>query len=146
MNLQENIIRIKEVMGIYTSDQNIIVEASKKEILIDKLGFSNENAEVLANAAGPFSVWLGNKLINDGAFEYSKEYLNKVGIMNHVLSKITSIMDWIRVGLNGNAKPYQNMFFEWANLDSFCWFSFFSGNFLENKLWDSVGIEPRWSV
>ena len=75
MNLQENIIRIKEVMGIYTSDQNIIVEASKKEILIDKLGFSNENAEVLANAAGPFSVWLGNKLINDGAFEYSKEYL-----------------------------------------------------------------------
>ena len=112
MNLQENIIRIKEVMGIYTSDQNIIVEASKKEILIDKLGFSNENAEVLANAAGPFSVWLGNKLINDGAFEYSKEYLNKVGIMNHVLSKITSIMDWIRVGLNGNAKPYQNMFFE----------------------------------
>lgn len=112
MTLQENIIRIKEVMGIYTSDQNIIVEASKKEILIDKLGFSNENAEVLANAAGPFSVWLGNKLINDGAFEYSKEYLNKVGIMNHVLSKITSIMDWIRVGLNGNAKPYQNMFFE----------------------------------
>ena len=112
MNLQENIIRIKEVMGIYTSDQNIIVEASKKEILIDKLGFSNENAEVLVNAAGPFSVWLGNKLINDGAFEYSKEYLNKVGIMNHVLSKITSIMDWIRVGLNGNVKPYMNMSFE----------------------------------
>ena len=149
MNLQENIIRIKEVMGIKTPEQNIIVEASKKEILIDKLGFSNENAEVLAKTAGPFSVWLGNKLIDSTAKEYLENYredgntrrwsvdrtpeqqkeleskianpqlrktlfvtlLNKRN-MNRDLSIITSIMDWIRAGLNGNVKPYQDMSFE----------------------------------
>ena len=58
-------------MGIYTPEQNIIVEASKKDVLINKLGFSKDNAETLANAAGPFSVWLGNKLIN----LYAKKFL-----------------------------------------------------------------------
>ena len=143
MNLQENIIRIKEVMGIYTPEQNIIVEASKKDVLINKLGFSKENAETLANAAGPFSVWLGNKLINlyakkllelqlkdYGQTPEQKEkiksefadpqkrkqivldFLNSpVGVRAN-LSNITSIMDWIRVGLNGNVKPYMNMSFE----------------------------------
>ena len=143
MNLQENIIRIKEVMGIYTPEQNIIVEASKKDVLINKLGFSKENAETLANAAGPFAVWLGNKLINLYAKKYLEvhlkdygqtpeqkekiksefadpqkrkqivlDFLNRLGGVRGNLSNITSIMDWIRVGLNGNVKPYMNMSFE----------------------------------
>ena len=49
MNLQENIHRIKEVMGIKTPEQNIIVEASKKDILVNKIGFSERNAEFLVN-------------------------------------------------------------------------------------------------
>jgi hypothetical protein len=142
MNLQENIIRIKEVMGIYTPEQNIIVEASKKDVLINKLGFSKDNAETLANAAGPFSVWLGNKLINLYAKKFLEvhlgvsrtpeqkekiksdfadpqkrkqrvlDFLNRLGGVRGYLSDITSIMDWIRVGLNGNVKPYMNMSFE----------------------------------
>jgi hypothetical protein len=143
MNLQENIIRIKEVMGIKTPEQNIIVEASKKDILVNKLGFSNENADVLANAAGPFAVWLGNKLIDLYAKKYLEihlrdysqtpeqkekiesefadpqkrkqrvlDFLNRLGGVRGNLSNITSIMDWIRVGLNGNVKPYMNMSFE----------------------------------
>ena len=143
MNLQENILRIKEVMGIKTPEQNIIVEASKKDILVNKLGFSNENADVLANAAGPFAVWLGNKLIDLYAKKYLEihlrdysqtpeqkekiesefadpqkrkqrvlDFLNRLGGVRGNLSNITSIMDWIRVGLNGNVKPYMNMSFE----------------------------------
>ena len=143
MNLQENIIRIKEVMGIKTPEQNIIVEASKKDVLVNKLGFSNENADVLANAAGPFAVWLGNKLIDLYAKKYLEihlrdysqtpeqkekiesefadpqkrkqrvlDFLNRLGGVRGNLSNITSIMDWIRVGLNGNVKPYMNMSFE----------------------------------
>jgi hypothetical protein len=143
MNLQENIIRIKEVMGIKTPEQNIIVEASKKDVLVNKLGFSNENADVLANAAGPFAVWMGNKLIDLYAKKYLEihlrdygqtpeqkekiesefadpqirkrrvlDFLNRLGGVRGNLSNITSIMDWIRVGLNGNVKPYMNMSFE----------------------------------
>lgn len=143
MNLQENILRIKEVMGIKTPKQNIIVEASKKDILINKLGFSSDNAETLANRAGPFAVWLGNKLIDLYAKKYLEihvrdygqtpeqkekieseladpkkrkqravDFLNRLGGVRGNLSNITSIMDWIRVGLNGNVKPYMNMSFE----------------------------------
>jgi len=142
MNLQENILRIKEVMGIKTPEQNIIVEASKKDVLVNKLGFSKDNAETLANAAGPFAVWLGNKLIDVYADKYLRDYsqifaspeqkkkikseladpkkrkqravdfLNRLGGVRGNLSNITSIMDWIRVGLNGNVKPYMNMSFE----------------------------------
>jgi hypothetical protein len=146
MNLQENIIRIKEVMGIKTPKQNIIFEASKKDILVNKIGFNEDNAETLANAAGPFAVWLGNKLIDVYADKYLEihlrdysqifpspeqkekikseiadpkkrkqravDFLNRLGGVRGNLSNITSIMDWIRVGLNGNVKPYMNMSFE----------------------------------
>jgi hypothetical protein len=143
MNLKENIQRIREMMGIKSPEQNIIVEASKKDILINKLGFSSDNAETLANAAGPFAVWLGNKLMDVYANKYLETHLkdygqtpeqkekikiefadpqkrkqrvldffNRVGGVRGYLSIITSIMDWIRVGLNGNVKPYMNMSFE----------------------------------
>jgi len=45
MNLHEEIIRIQEVMGL--SHNDLLFEASKKEILVDKVGFSEKNAEQL---------------------------------------------------------------------------------------------------
>ena len=152
MNLQENILRIKEVMGIKTPEQNIIVEASKKDILVNKIGFSEKNAEFLVSLAGPFSVWMANKLldwvvkqrvhmikitgnyteqqkeemINDllsNAGEYKKETLSdwnkEYGVPGYdksrfqevqgIIQRIRHIMDWIRVGLNGNVKPYKDL-------------------------------------
>ena len=152
MNLQENILRIKEVMGIKTPEQNIIVEASKKDILVNKIGFSEKNAEFLVSLAGPFSVWIANKLldwivkqrvhmikitgnyteqqkeemINDllsNAGEYKKETLSdwnkEYGVPGYdksrfqevqgIIQRIRHIMDWIRVGLNGNVKPYKDL-------------------------------------
>jgi hypothetical protein len=154
MNLQENILRIKEVMGIKTPEQNIIVEASKKDILVNKIGFSEKNAEFLVSLAGPFSVWIANKLldravkqrvhmikvtgnyteqqkeemINDllsNAGEYKKETLSfwnkeyevpgyEKSIFQEgygLIQGIRHVMDWIRVGLNGNVKPYKDLSF-----------------------------------
>lgn len=122
--------------------ESMILEASKKDVLINKLGFSNDNAETLTDLAGPLSVWLGNKLIDVYAEKYleihlrdyaktpedqekfKKEYnnpqvrkkwgiemLNRQGGVRANYSNITSIMDWIRVGLNGNAKQYQDRSF-----------------------------------
>lgn len=98
-------------------NESLVTEASKKKILMNKVGFNEKNAELLDELCGPLSVWMGNKLIN-----YYKNYfgtltdeltpqelknvtIDKVNDGNLVearKSQITTIMDWIRVGLNGN--------------------------------------------
>jgi hypothetical protein len=115
--------------------EELIIEASKKDVLINKLGFSQDNAEVLSELAGPLSVWLGNKLIDFFAEQqlermssalpqeeeerirelyrkdvnYRKEIgvkvLNTSGGVRTIYSNIVSIMDWVRIGFNGNLPP-----------------------------------------
>jgi hypothetical protein len=116
--------------------ESMILEASKKDVLINKLGFSEDNAELLSSIAGPVSVWLGNKLIDLYAEQWKEIHLrdypdqsdsieqdwknpqyrkrqgvNFLNTRNSVRvnqSAIVSIMDWIRVGLNGNFKEHQD--------------------------------------
>jgi hypothetical protein len=117
MNLHEQIIRIQEVMGL--SHNDLLLEASKKEILVDKVGFSDENAEQIFSIAGPLSVLLGNKfmqhmipLLQERRPELSKkEIINLINyhVFNLHTGHFNSIMDWIRVGLNGNLGDSKNL-------------------------------------
>jgi hypothetical protein len=105
---------------------DLILEASKKDILIQKIGLSERNAEFLSNLCGPLSVFIANKLIDEipshllraGQKETlisrqeALDYINQSSVLRLFNQKIVSIMDWIRVGLNGNAKPYVNLSFE----------------------------------
>jgi hypothetical protein len=123
-------------MKIINLIEELVVEASKKDTLIGKLGFSEDNAELLSSIAGPVSVWLGNKLIDLYAEQWKEIHLrdypdqsdsieqdwknpqyrkrqgvNFLNTRNGVRvnqSAIVSIMDWIRVGLNGNFKEHQD--------------------------------------
>lgn len=99
--------------------KDLILEASKKDVLIQKLGFSEKNAELLFTLAGPLSVWLGNKLIDDmirsksiwekpATREEALDVLNRDRNSTRWKNEIVSIMDWIRVGLNGNAKTLKD--------------------------------------
>ena len=54
--------RIKRILKEET--QRLLLEASKKKILMDKLGLNEENAEILDELAGPLSVWMANKFID----------------------------------------------------------------------------------
>jgi hypothetical protein len=100
-------------------NRKIIIEASKKNILIEKLGLNEINAEVLDKMCGPLSVWMANKLIQYYISDFStftnelsyKELveitIKKINVNDRfnstsVTNIVTSIMDWIRVGLNGN--------------------------------------------
>jgi hypothetical protein len=101
----------------------ILSEASKKKVLIDKLGLSEYNAELLDKACGGLSVWMANKLIDyqikisqswngdNVSKEYALERLNG-GNLKKFMPKVTEIMDWIRVGLNGNVGQYKNLSIE----------------------------------
>jgi hypothetical protein len=114
------VLETKTLELLKSLNEGLILEASKKDILINKVGLSEKNAEILDELCGPLSVWMGNKMIN-----YYKHYygtltnltnelspeelkvatidkINDSNLVNSNKSKITSIMDWIRVGLNGN--------------------------------------------
>ena len=103
-------------MRLIESIKQIISEASKKQILMDKIGFNEESADILDQLCGPLSVWVGNKMI-----QYQKEsnpdekdlmrHINLHRIVRNYRNYIQSIMDWVRVGLNGNVKQYQDLSF-----------------------------------
>lgn len=115
--LKELDLENKNLSEVKKLTQELITEASKKKILMDKVGFNEKNAELLDKLCGPLSVWMGNKLI-----DYYKNYygtltdeltpqelkvatINKINESNLIDSRkaqITKIMDWVRVGLNGN--------------------------------------------
>jgi hypothetical protein len=118
--------------------ENILLE-NKRDVLINKLGLSEEIANRLYELAGNLSIIFANKIIDlysDSASQYFERYNNDpkldvqfktnpkyrkqfiVSYLNNVNGYITlqyingnipSIMDWIRVGLNGNFKPYENL-------------------------------------
>ena len=118
MRIQNTIKRI-----LREETQRLLLEASKKKILMDKLGLNEENAEILDELAGPLSVWLANKFIDyyigfygnlykrltrDELKEYTIEQINRDVSIYRSRQKITEIMDWVRVGLNGNLGDNKN--------------------------------------
>jgi len=110
---------------------DLILEASKKDILIQKIGLNERNAEFLSNLCGPLSVFMANKLIDNVMVadprteklsrEDTIDELNSDYTLQTFRQTITSIMDWIRVGLNGNVKPYQNLSYKELHQQSKKW-------------------------
>jgi hypothetical protein len=115
--IKESLIALKEF------NKKIILEASKKNILIDKLGFSEQSAKMLDKVAGSLSVIIANKIIDfqlqaltqgrntDYTRKNAVDALNS-GNLKNLLSRITEVMDWVRVGLNGKLGEYQNLGFK----------------------------------
>lgn len=106
--------------------RELITEMKKKQILIFKLGLNQIVAQKLTDACGSLSVWMANKFIDFvlnriQTFEPSKyitkhdavNFINNTKLNSATMNQINSIMDWIRVGLNGNLGDYKNLdFFE----------------------------------
>lgn len=108
--------------------EDILLEASKKEILITKVGFEPNDAEKLEKMAGGLSVWLGKKIVqklysqaksrsnNIATPEQLKDEVSRLlkggSIVGYFKNNITSIIDWYRVGLNGNIREYENLGFD----------------------------------
>jgi hypothetical protein len=112
--------------------ENILTEASKKDILINKLGVKDDQAEALSRIAGPLSIFFAYKILEMYEEEYYKtaEFAKEVierdrltiqarmGLVNGSNSftrerdKMRGIMDWVRVALGGNVKTYQQLTFE----------------------------------
>jgi len=117
--LDKNIVKIQKIMGV----RNLITEASKKDVLINKIGLDPEIAEWFDRTCGGLAVIMFKKWIKrilDTIAQYQEGVTEKDVIAernklkNIPLSdrqKIQSIMDWVRVGLNGRLNQYQNLEF-----------------------------------
>lgn len=101
--------------------ENILTEASKKDILINKMGVNEYNAEALSSTTGPLSIFFAYKILEkyeqEAQREISKDIKERMGLVNgsnafvRERDKLRGIMDWVRVALNGNIKPYQELSF-----------------------------------
>jgi len=120
--IRKIIINENQFNKLYTklTNKEVITEASKLNILTDKIGLDVEQAQILDELCGQFAVWMFNKFLNYQK-EIFKSWEKDVPIDEITIEKINDnqlikvnrqyiqgIMDWIRVGLNGNAKPYKD--------------------------------------
>ena len=110
--------------------KKIITEASKKKILTDKLGLTERFADFLDRSCGPLSVWMANKVIEDRKMTLLNAQLpiDNMSInisiernMRYYTDWVVSIMDWIRVGLNGNLGENKNLKFNDLIISSQRW-------------------------
>ena len=122
-NLDSRIVKIQKIMGV----RNLITEASKKDVLVNKLGLKEEHAEFFDRTCGGLSVMIFKKYLrfifqfmkNSPGEEFTTltekeviEALNKnPSIPAAHKQRIQSIMDWVRVGLNGRLNQYQDSTF-----------------------------------
>lgn len=102
----------------------ILTEASKKDILVNKLGLREDIAQGLYELCGPLSIWMLNKLIDyqnyiwklnekpeqpkiDIIKFFNEEKISR--LLNVWRDYIVSIMDYIRVGLNGDITEIKDL-------------------------------------
>jgi len=120
--LAEQISRMQSIMGI---QDELLLEASKVKILTDKEGLDQDQAELLDELCGGLSVWMLGKIKDFEKFVLkswgdNKEYsdseiiarINDNGLTSRLRQQIIGIMDWVRVGLDGNIKPFKNLSFK----------------------------------
>lgn len=112
---------LKELGSLLNENKN-----KKKQILIDKIGLNEQTAELMVTLCGAHAVWMTGKLIEfleqvmKGWSNADKEPITNEDVLEAfntgslVKSKrqtIQSIMDFIRVGLNGNNSSIKNLDF-----------------------------------
>ena len=116
--LAEHISKIQSMMGI---QDELLVEASKLKILTDKEGLDQDQAELLDELCGSLSVWMLGRVIQHQKDIFKSweddvpidkiaiDAINKNGLVSRFRQPIIGIMDWVRVGLDGNVKPFKNL-------------------------------------
>jgi|688.fasta_scaffold07283_8 hypothetical protein len=139
--LQEK--KIIEILKEYNNKYGVLLEASKLKILTDKVGFSEPIAKIFDELCGPLAIWMANKLYKHYV-QRTKSYnvegnMTPQEIKEFTISEINKIhtptltriiipmMDYIRVGLNGNKSSLEDD--KWSEI------------FEKQKQWhDSLGV------
>ena len=122
LNNQKKIIQL---LKEYNSKYGVLLEESKKGILMDKLGLSEDLAQVFDEIGKKLSVWLANKYLkhfydnakesaepnvpNKDILSVAKNRLNSRLTVSGLRNVLSGIMDYIQVGLNGNKSSLDDL-------------------------------------
>jgi hypothetical protein len=106
-------------MKLINVAKSLILEASAKDVLVNKMGLTDKAVDFFVERCGKLAVMMVNKII-----KYNLQIMNIedtptksdilkathwVNINYRTFSEdLVSIMDWIRVGLNGNLGEHKN--------------------------------------
>ena len=115
----------------------LVKEAASKLNALKKLGFSDKTAEEIDNICKGFSMWIAYRLIDHVSKELDlkmhllarrlrrsrppeeketskqQEYIDYINDnFRNYKSNVTYIMDWVKIGLDGEYTPYKNTSFE----------------------------------
>ena len=116
--LAEQISKMQSMMGI---QDDLLLEASKLKILTDKEGLDEDQAKLLDELCGGLSVWMLGKIkdfqrdtarirkMEDLSDTEMIKLINVNGLTSRIRPNIINVMDWVRVGLDGNVKPFKNL-------------------------------------
>jgi hypothetical protein len=123
---------------------SLLLESRNTEKLIEKLqklGVYEYNAKALAEVAGALTMFLAMKILEKYEAEYydnaerAREIIkrNKIDIQNRMSlvngsnsfvkerDKVRGIMDWVRVELDGNIRPFESLTFDQLYKESERW-------------------------
>ena len=115
------IISESQFNDLIYSKLNLLTEASKLKILTDKEGLEPTQAELLDKLCGGLALWMFGKF-RDYQKDIFKSWEKDVPIDKITVDKINDnnligknrqviidIMDWVRIGLDGNVKPFMTL-------------------------------------
>jgi hypothetical protein len=104
-------------MKLINVAKSLILEASAKDVLTNKLKLSEKAADFFVEKCGKLAIIMANKII-EAIAKNNQKIANQptMEAMINLLNKdyrtfsesLVSIMDWIRVGLNGNLGSHKN--------------------------------------
>ena len=117
---------------------NILTEASKESVLVNKLNYTEGDASDLVRLCGALSVWMGKKLYqkfydtqkdrSENPYWETKRFLQGGGVVNFLRNDITGIMDYIRVELNSDITPIKELGFDEIKKESKEWHDHLQGS------------------
>lgn len=100
-------------MKLINVTKSLILEASAKDVLVNKLKLTDKVADFFVEKCGKLAIIMANKIIETIVKNNQKVTTAQAIILLNkdyrIFSEnLVSIMDWIRVGLNGNLGSHKN--------------------------------------
>lgn len=119
-----------------TQYNSLLLVESKKNVIVDKIGMTPDDADILVKYCGPLAVLIGNKIYQskisvvsdqydlsiDDEMDKIKELIKKTNIITEWdIKDLVIVMNYIRTVLSGDFSDYTNSSWMKITNDAYSW-------------------------